>query len=102
MRGISVEPVRAYFERLPSAGGKLLLNLAVSDHDGYDTIYLVPPELVAGYMGSLAHARKKKAKDRAVVVKNRFGIPFWLGLVNSPPILEHILVGIGMVTGVRD
>ena len=27
------------------------------------------------------------------------GIPFWLGLVNSPPILEPILVGIGMFTG---
>ena len=27
------------------------------------------------------------------------GIPSWLGLMNSPPILERILVGIGMFTG---
>ncbi|CAJ1348485.1 unnamed protein product [Effrenium voratum] len=62
VRGISVEPVRAYFERLPSAGGKLLLNLAVSDHDGYDTIYLVPPELVAGYMGSESLCDEEQVK----------------------------------------
>ena len=31
------------------------------------------------------------------------GIPFWLGLVNSPPILEPILVlGLGCSLGVRD
>ena len=32
--------------------------------------------------------------------QNRFGIPFWGFSVNSPPILEPILVGIGMFTGV--
>ena len=32
------------------------------------------------------------------VGQNRYGIPFW-GQVNSPPILEPILVGIWMFTG---
>ena len=36
----------------------------------------------------------------AVVVKTvKRGRPFWLGLVESPPILEPILVKIGMLTG---
>lgn len=49
--GFSLEPVRTYFERLPSHGGenKTMLNVAISDHDGYEDIFLVRPELVDGY-----------------------------------------------------
>ena len=46
VRGISVEPLRSYFEQLPVADGKLLLNVAVSDHDGFEDLYFVRPELV--------------------------------------------------------
>eukprot|EP00439_Symbiodinium_sp_Y106_P032598 s4558_g3.t3 len=54
VQGISVEPLRIYFERLPSHGGanKLLLNVAVSDYDGFDTLYFVQPELVGPHRGS--------------------------------------------------
>ncbi|CAE7830136.1 unnamed protein product [Symbiodinium microadriaticum] len=54
VRGISVEPLRIYFDRLPSHGGanKLLLNVAVSDYDGFDTLYFVQPELVGPHRGS--------------------------------------------------
>ena len=35
--------------------------------------------------------------------QNRFGIPFWLDWVNSPPVLEPILVvGLGCSLGVLD
>ncbi|CAE7656910.1 Camsap1 [Symbiodinium sp. CCMP2456] len=54
VHGISVEPLRIYFDRLPSHGGanKLLLNVAVSDYDGFDTLYFVQPELVGPHRGS--------------------------------------------------
>lgn len=46
--GISVEPLRSYFELLPGGTGssKVLLNVAISDHDGYENLYFVRPELV--------------------------------------------------------
>eukprot|EP00434_Breviolum_minutum_P030444 symbB.v1.2.026923.t1/scaffold2730.1/size72026/7 len=52
--GISVEPLRSYFELLPGGTGssKVLLNVAISDHDGYENLYFVRPELVEAYMGS--------------------------------------------------
>ena len=52
--GISIEPLRTYYDRLPTHGGdsKLLLNVAVSDYDGFDTLYFVRPELVGAYRGS--------------------------------------------------
>ena len=41
-----------------------------------------------------------RRSDVAVVVNTVLDrIPFWLGLVNSTPILEPILVGIGIFTG---
>ena len=46
VRGISVEPLRSYFEQLPVAGGKLLLNVAISNHDGFEDLYFVRPQLV--------------------------------------------------------
>ncbi len=46
--GISLEPLRSYFEQLPGGTGssKVLLNVAISDHDGYENLYFVRPELV--------------------------------------------------------
>ena len=40
VHGISMEPFRPYFDKLPSHGGasKLLLNVALSDYDGYDAM----------------------------------------------------------------
>ena len=54
VQGISVEPLRAYFDNLPSHGGssKLLLNVAVGDYDGFATLYFVRPELVGAHRGS--------------------------------------------------
>ncbi|CAL1139492.1 unnamed protein product [Cladocopium goreaui] len=46
VRGISVEPLRSYFEQLPVADGKLLLNVAISNHDGFEDLYFVRPQLV--------------------------------------------------------
>lgn len=48
IHGISVEPLRSYFELLPGGTGssKVLLNVAISDHDGYENLYFVRPELV--------------------------------------------------------
>ena len=38
----SVEPIRAYFDRLPAGcQNKTLLNVAVSDRDGYEEIFFV-------------------------------------------------------------
>ena len=52
-------------------------------------------EVVKGSTGS-------KEIDHLAVVVNTNGIPFWLRLVNSPPDLEPILVGIGMFSGGYD
>merc|ERR1711976_256306 len=39
--GYSLEPVRTYFNNLPTNGGanKTLLNVAVSDYDGYEDVF---------------------------------------------------------------
>eukprot|EP00933_Yihiella_yeosuensis_P028669 TRINITY_DN22498_c0_g1_i1.p1 TRINITY_DN22498_c0_g1~~TRINITY_DN22498_c0_g1_i1.p1 ORF type:complete len:377 (-),score=47.18 TRINITY_DN22498_c0_g1_i1:181-1233(-) len=52
--GFSVEPVKTYFDRLPSHGGrnKMLLNVAVSDYDGYEDVFLVRPDLVGSHLQS--------------------------------------------------
>ncbi|CAE8590472.1 unnamed protein product, partial [Polarella glacialis] len=57
--GFSVEPAKAYFDRLPVHGGqgKTLLNVAVSDHDGYEDLFVVRPELVGAHLGSGSQCR---------------------------------------------
>lgn len=47
-----MEPLRSYFEQLPVADGKLLLNVAISNHDGFEDLYFVRPQLVEAHLGS--------------------------------------------------
>jgi len=63
--GFSIEPAKAYFDQLPTHGGasKMLLNVAISDHDGYEDLFLVRPELVDGYFGAKSQCQAELARQ---------------------------------------
>eukprot|EP00927_Polykrikos_kofoidii_P070756 TRINITY_DN67149_c0_g1_i1.p1 TRINITY_DN67149_c0_g1~~TRINITY_DN67149_c0_g1_i1.p1 ORF type:complete len:651 (-),score=74.94 TRINITY_DN67149_c0_g1_i1:222-2174(-) len=56
--GLSVEPIKLYAERLrlptgsANSANKTVLTAAIGDYDGFTDVFLVPPELVDGYMGA--------------------------------------------------
>ena len=56
---------------------------------------------VMGGFASLQFFTKIGSEPCGCGGQSRYGIPAWLGLVNSPPILEPILLGIGMFTELR-
>lgn len=64
--GMSVEPIKAYLDRLPGHGGsnKTLLHAAVGEYDGFTDVYLVRPELVGGpYLGAQSLCRPEAARE---------------------------------------
>lgn len=63
VRGISIEPLRTYFDKLPSGTNKLLLNIAISDHDGYETLYFVRPDVIDAHLGSESLCQRSHLHD---------------------------------------
>eukprot|EP00928_Gymnodinium_smaydae_P079715 TRINITY_DN63574_c0_g1_i1.p1 TRINITY_DN63574_c0_g1~~TRINITY_DN63574_c0_g1_i1.p1 ORF type:complete len:585 (-),score=54.51 TRINITY_DN63574_c0_g1_i1:706-2460(-) len=63
--GLSVEPVKAYFDELQSLASenKTLLNAAVGDYDGFEDVFLVRPELIDKYMGSKSFCDAKALRS---------------------------------------
>ncbi|CAK9090436.1 Hypothetical protein SCF082_LOCUS42651, partial [Durusdinium trenchii] len=54
---------RTYFDKLPSGTNKLLLNIAISDHDGYETLYFVRPDVIDAHLGSESLCQRSHLHD---------------------------------------
>lgn len=48
-KGLSIDPIQRYLDRLPSQPGCIKLAAAISDRDGETTAYYVAPENIAAY-----------------------------------------------------
>ena len=47
--GISVEPVKLYFDRLPSRDGVIRVNAAISANDGHLNVFYVNPDVIEAH-----------------------------------------------------
>lgn len=48
-KGISIEPIQYYIDRLPNRANVSKLNIAISDFDGISTIYYTPEHIIQKY-----------------------------------------------------
>jgi FkbM family methyltransferase len=48
-RGISIEPIKCYLDRLPSRNRCVKVNAAISSRNGTCQVFYVPPDKIAGY-----------------------------------------------------